>query len=436
MLFAQNQFKISGGNVKVSGDVQIVLQDSKWVNNGTFTATNGTVHVNGTASEINSSVEGSNVTNFYNLSINKSVNNAQLGQNASVSNMITLQNGSLDVKNFNLTLDGTYSLNNGEYFITSGTGSLIQEVANGTTKTYPVGNDTYVPLQIQNMGVTDDYSVRTTPEVLDNGITGTTYTTDVVDQTWFVEEGVVGGSDLTLTATWNVSNELAGFNRNLCYMSHFSSGYWDQPTASAALGSNPYSISRSAITTLSPFAIGSNGVLPVELLDFNAIRSNDDVKLLWTTRTEINSDYFEIQHSRFNGGNQEFRFDKIGEIQAAGHSTTELEYNFLHEQPLVGVNYYRLKQFDLDGTFEYSKTVSVLFDELENSIIKIFPNPVKNVLHIITERPTKIRISNVQGQILIATEISNAQELDVSHLTDGIYFITYNSISHKFVIQR
>ena len=97
-LFGQNQLKINAAHVKVVGNVHIVLNDTKWVNDGTFTDNSGTVHLKGSATATNSSIEGTNATTFHNLTIDKSANNAQLGQPVTVSNVTTLQSGNLDLK--------------------------------------------------------------------------------------------------------------------------------------------------------------------------------------------------------------------------------------------------------------------------------------------------------------------------------------------------
>ena len=91
---------------------------------------------------------------------------------------------------------------------------LIQPVNNGVSKSFPVGNSTCTPITILNNGTSDTYSVRTTPEILEFGTSGTAYTNGVVNRTWFVEEAVAGGSDLTLTVQWNAADELTGFDRN------------------------------------------------------------------------------------------------------------------------------------------------------------------------------------------------------------------------------
>ncbi|MEL6944906.1 MAG: hypothetical protein AAFO82_19800, partial [Bacteroidota bacterium] len=96
--------------------------------------------------------------------------------------------------------------------------------------------------------------------------------------------------------------------------------------------------------------ITSSCVLPVELIDFKAIAERGTgVWLKWATASEINSDVFLIEKSQ--DGNI---FKEIGKLKAAGNSFKKLDYSYLDENPFEGNNYYRLKQVDLDGQYEYS----------------------------------------------------------------------------------
>lgn len=94
-------------------------------------------------------------------------------------------------------------------------------------------------------------------------------------------------------------------------------------------------------------------VLPVELLTFTVDNLETENRLNWATATEHNSDNFELQRS-IDG----IEFQSIAQIVAAGTSSSTMNYSYLDEKPKNGVNYYRLKQTDLDGSFTYSTIVS------------------------------------------------------------------------------
>ncbi len=92
--------------------------------------------------------------------------------------------------------------------------------------------------------------------------------------------------------------------------------------------------------------------LPVELLYFYVEKATNGALLSWETATEINNDYFDVEWST-DGIN----FESIGQVQGAGTTTEVQSYEFLHDNPVNGNNYYRLKQMDFDEVFEYSNIV-------------------------------------------------------------------------------
>ncbi len=100
--------------------------------------------------------------------------------------------------------------------------------------------------------------------------------------------------------------------------------------------------------------------------------------LTWITSTELNSDYFEIERST-----DAKSWINLGIVQAAGNSNAKNNYNFVDSIPESGLNYYRLKMVDLDGTFAYSRIKSVNFPEF--SWAKLYPNPVNDVLQIVNQ---------------------------------------------------
>lgn len=113
--------------------------------------------------------------------------------------------------------------------------------------------------------------------------------------------------------------------------------------------------------------------LPVELTFFEAILSEDgSVLLSWQTATEINNDYFEVQ--RINAAGE---FETIGLVQGAGDSKDLIDYSFIDTKPYFGINYYRLKQVDFDGEFEYSELVVVVNEGYYDGLdVTVYPNPV------------------------------------------------------------
>jgi hypothetical protein len=113
--------------------------------------------------------------------------------------------------------------------------------------------------------------------------------------------------------------------------------------------------------------------LPITLVSFDAEQKNTAVELNWVTADEVNNDFFTIERST-DGQN----FTPIITVDGAGDSQTELSYTALDVAPVEGINYYRLKQTDFSGEFEYSEIERVNFTGPTESPIelKAYPNPL------------------------------------------------------------
>ncbi|MTB52840.1 T9SS type A sorting domain-containing protein [Lewinella sp. W8] len=113
--------------------------------------------------------------------------------------------------------------------------------------------------------------------------------------------------------------------------------------------------------------------LPVTLLQFNARLVDRKVELTWATSEEVNNSHFEVERST----NPNDGFVNIGKV--LGNATTEElnTYRFLDGAPEEGPNYYRLKQIDFDGNFEYTPIVIAELEEASEKMLSVFPNPVE-----------------------------------------------------------
>jgi hypothetical protein len=105
------------------------------------------------------------------------------------------------------------------------------------------------------------------------------------------------------------------------------------------------------------------------LVYFKAAPEKQKVNLNWETASEVNSDYFTIERSD-DGTN----FSALTTVHGKGNSTTNTAYNYSDNEPLHGISYYRLKQFDFDGTSHTFNTVTVSMETVTD--IRIYPNPV------------------------------------------------------------
>ncbi len=135
-----------------------------------------------------------------------------------------------------------------------------------------------------------------------------------------------------------------------------------------ATGNGTGSITSGSFPSFSRFSFGnkSGGTnpLPVELLTFTAKPQNKTVHVTWTTASEKNSNYFLVEKSK--DGNF---FSEVAYQSGAGNSSTILHYSAEDKEPFNGINYYRLKQVDFNGTFNYSDIVATKVDTQKELLV-------------------------------------------------------------------
>ncbi len=199
--------------------------------------------------------------------------NITLTGNAKVSGDILFTNGNILAGNNNLTVGSAGTITgatSSKFIVTSGTGKLVKAALGATAFTYPIGNSTtsYDPVTIANSGTADDIGARSFPNVLAAGTTGTAFAKETVNNSWELSEAVAGGSNLSLTTTWNQADELAGFDRTRGGISNYittpaANVGWDllNSQTGAAAGSNPYTYTRTGVTLVGVFAVGTRPVL-------------------------------------------------------------------------------------------------------------------------------------------------------------------------------
>ncbi|MCB9317024.1 MAG: hypothetical protein H6569_12870 [Lewinellaceae bacterium] len=251
---------INTNGATLQGDGQYHI-GGNWTNDANFNAGASTVTFEGPQ---NSTVaSGGAAFNDVVLTKNDGLN-LLLADNMAIGNSLDFQatNNYVVLGNFNLQAGDMLGYEASRHVRTDGTGFLVRTVA-GAPVVFPVGNTTYNPATLTNAGTSDLFRVRVADNVLAGGYSGNAYQTNAVDRSWFMEEAVPGGSDLSLALLWNGNEELTGFDRTMAYVSSFDGGLWDNQAAGAATGADPYILSRTGITTLTPFAVLSGNFQPV-----------------------------------------------------------------------------------------------------------------------------------------------------------------------------
>jgi len=159
-------------------------------------------------------------------------------------------------------------------------------------------------------------------------------------------------------------------------------------------------------------------VLPVEGLSITATLKNNEGVIEWSTESENNSSHFELQKS-IDG----VIWETLTKVNAVGYSTSKSHYSFMDRNVPNRIQYYRLNQVDFNGYSELSDIVSLQNKEIE--MIKIYPNPAKNVVSILTSDDIQqVTIVDGQGKIWVNQAINDIQsKIDVSKLPNGYYSI-------------
>jgi len=175
--------------------------------------------------------------------------------------------------------------------------------------------------------------------------------------------------------------------------------------------------------------------LPVELTDFTAFDNRDEcsVELSWTTATETDNDFFQIEKSTTG-----FDYQPIGIVEAVGNSVTTNTYTFVDRTPSIK-NYYRLKQVDVNGAATISSQLvinSSCFEEgVSNSILEVFPNPATKEANFkfyntdLGDSEVELNVLDILGQVV---HVEKMQVLEGPNL---LSFHTENLVPGTYMIQ-
>lgn len=175
--------------------------------------------------------------------------------------------------------------------------------------------------------------------------------------------------------------------------------------------------------------------LPVELVSFLSNVKGGSVELSWITDSEINNAGFEIQKS-IDG----ISWEKIGWVEGAGTTNARQHYVYHDQHPHSGNNYYRLKQVDFDGKFEYSGISSSVILNREESL-KLSPNPANNYFKIKGASNDETGVYEVIDElgVVVSEGRLTAQEINITSLKKGMYYVRIwqsNQFSMKKLIKQ
>lgn len=178
----------------------------------------------------------------------------------------------------------------------------------------------------------------------------------------------------------------------------------------------------------------TNGVLPVELVEFEGSATAEGNALTWKTASEVNYHGFFVERSA-----DSVDFKEIGFVQGKGTTSEPVDYEYLDTSAVTDINYYRLKQVDLDGKFQYSTVISISrtssTENVDNNI-DIYPNPFSQDVYIRGAQGKAI-IYKLTGQIVKEFDIDNDIHLvDLQLLPKGIYILKVKSDDNQIKTSR
>lgn len=449
-----NNFTITAGTWSTGGNSMNIA--GNWTNNGTFTHGNNLVTLDG----INQTIGGAVATTFYNLTTNNT--STTLNINTTVKNVLALTKGAIDLNQKTLIIDNpsptAISRTNG-YILSDNIDQDFNSKLQwniGTSATgeyiYPFGKNafTYIPfkLNVTTPGV-GNVSVSTyptggtngteifnnRPHIITNLIGSDNFLENIyramhmVRRFWYINKSESNGT-ADLTFYWSKTSEdpISLFNTINFQRYSETIHHWDLPQLGQIFNIDLSLLTEHVIvpnvTNFSPWSGSSaDNPLPITLLYFNGDCKDSIVELNWATASEINNDYFTIEYTN-SLNDEDVMWTPIGIVNGAGNSNTMQTYQFIDKPILRDINaeiiYYRLKQTDYNGNYEYFSSIYVdcrIDNYINTEIINAYCEQKNNcnVVTVLFKMPGEInytiKLYNVFGQLLATTKgISNEGE--------------------------
>lgn len=158
--------------------------------------------------------------------------------------------------------------------------------------------------------------------------------------------------------------------------------------------------------------------LPVTISKIGCFPTINGNQLYWTTENEVNNEGFYIEHAADN-----VEYNTIGFVRGAGNSDRQQQYHFVDKNVESGTHYYRLKQVDFDGRFDYSEVLSCSVEETES--IRLLSQQISDLVQIIAQKQHNLQIFDYLGKNIQNVVVREGfTQIDMSTWPKGIYFIS------------
>ncbi|CAN5445220.1 hypothetical protein BH11BAC2_BH11BAC2_01310 [soil metagenome] len=465
----------------------------QWTNNNYFAAGSSRAILDSTVAQI---IGGTQVSTFHELEVSKTAaaNTVTLGKNLVVDDTLALYAGQLIMNQKTIDINNATSLK----AIDRTGGALICEDNTATAKvnwnlgtlnglreipfatvTYSANTVTqYIPFRITNitgvdLGVVSVNTYNTIPAntpwpptvtQLNAGATaalpaipGTNNSNCVVDRFWnLTKTSVAANPSTTLVFTFTDTERPTGApmtiaNQPKAQPWNNTNKGWVIVPATGTFAASPNTNSSTVagyswpIGNTLPWAIAlGQQPLPIELINFKAdLMDNKYVRLLWTTISEIDNNYFTVERTT-----DESEYDYIAKVNSQYHnSNILLNYEAWDYAPLEGLQYYRLKQTDFNGDYTYSELVPIrLGNKTPFEITNVFSDADAGAVNVEfmydSTDPLSVTITDATGKIIARqTKLAAQPGINVLRIPQtisrGLYFIALQNsekaISRKFV---
>jgi hypothetical protein len=384
----------TGFNIN-STSISSISIGGNWTNSGSYNSWgSSTVIFTGAGASQPQLVTGSTGETFYNVQLNTaaSTNTVQLQKNITVSNILTLTQGGLNLNGYSLSVtnSSTSAIATSSGYIESETQTTpyapVIWTIGGNTGSYifPFGKNStnYIPFTFNITSGGAPYSATlsvatygTVPNntpypsgVTDMNSDGVDVSADVVDRFWIITPNSYT-TNPTATLTFVAAPSEVGTITNLTVQQWSSGNFWD-PVFPGQTNST-YSATVPGIINFGIWTLTGNGLtLPIELVSFKATANPDNILISWITESEINNDYFTVERS----GDGE-HFATLANVKGSGTKNTSTQYYNTDNSPLTGKSYYRIMQTDFSGHSTISGTIAVEFEGMPEP--QVYPIPLK-----------------------------------------------------------
>ncbi len=420
------------GNNSIGGSTSFFLSSGATLITAHASGVSGSIAVSGSLTftgganyEIQGAITGFISSSGNNLTINNGAG-VTMSNNFTVNGTLTFTNGKLFLEDKTLTIGEAGSISgatNSNYIVTNSTGRLKRSNIQATVKDFPIGSvNYYAPVSIGNNGAGDNFSAafsESAPTCFNS-----TQQEESVTGTWDISEDVAGGSDCSLSVDFGSVPAGSGFVVGDAAIAHCNGATIDHVSVTNVAGTI---VSGTGFTSFSPFGVGNEAALPIELISFIVRPFQNKSIISWQTASETNNSHFSIEKS---ADGKSFR--EIAQMPGHGTSYETHHYEYTDESPYPGLNYYRFKQVDFDGRYSYSPVVSVEFQS--KGKMGIYPNPFGDKITLAFSEETALdrqaSLFDQTGRLLQTMEISADElerELKMESLLPGAYILKVQS---------